>query len=398
MRAAPVKAGPAARSSGERSLEREAVHVADVLADPEYTYGRAQRLGGYRTMLGVPLLREGTPIGVIVIDTHEVRPFTDKQIELVNHLRRPGGDRDRERAAVRGGAGAHARAVRGAGAADRDLARCCRSFELARRAGAGISSHARERHAAVRSQFGALWLCEGDGYRTAALHGPLPAAYLEQLRPGTVYRPDPEVSLVVPSRPGRRSRSPTCSATRPYLDRDPLPVAAVDIAGIRTLVTVPMLKENEAGRGNRHLSPGGAAVHRKADRAGHEFRRAGRHRHREHAAAQRAAQNVHCSSRPPPPTCSRSSAARRSICSRCSTRWSNRGAHCARRTSASCPSRRRCLRLARHGMRRSARAFAEYCQRGCHCQSDRGHCRSDAPSEGRRRSTSPICWPIRNID
>ena len=96
------------------------------------------------------------------------------------------------------------------------------------------------------ASYGALWLCEGDGYRTAALHGPLPAAYLTQLRPGTLYHPDPEVSLVRATKTRRAVQVADLSATQAYLDRDPLPVAAVDIAGIRTLITVPMLKENEA--------------------------------------------------------------------------------------------------------------------------------------------------------
>jgi signal transduction histidine kinase len=63
-------------------LEGRVVHSPDVLADPDFTYGDAQKLGGYRTVLGVPLLRERRPIGVIVLTRHEVRPFTDKQIEL----------------------------------------------------------------------------------------------------------------------------------------------------------------------------------------------------------------------------------------------------------------------------------------------------------------------------
>src|SRR6202030_3768360 len=54
----------------------------DVLADPEYAYG-AQSLGGYRAMLGVPLLREGTCIGVMTITRKTPQPFTTKQIELV---------------------------------------------------------------------------------------------------------------------------------------------------------------------------------------------------------------------------------------------------------------------------------------------------------------------------
>jgi two-component system, NtrC family, sensor kinase len=68
--------------SGRVLLERKIVHVLDVLADPEYSY-ETQKVGGFRTLLGVPLLREGSPIGVIALGRNSVRAFTDKQIELV---------------------------------------------------------------------------------------------------------------------------------------------------------------------------------------------------------------------------------------------------------------------------------------------------------------------------
>jgi GAF domain-containing protein len=68
---------------GRALLEGRIVHVPDVTADPEYTWAEAQKLGGFRTVLGVPMLRDGVAIGVLALARSEVRPFTDKQIELV---------------------------------------------------------------------------------------------------------------------------------------------------------------------------------------------------------------------------------------------------------------------------------------------------------------------------
>src|SRR5262249_40253542 len=70
-------------ATGRTALERRTIHIPDVLADPEYALVEAQRAGGFRTILGVPMLREGDLVGVFGLQRYEVRPFTDKQIELV---------------------------------------------------------------------------------------------------------------------------------------------------------------------------------------------------------------------------------------------------------------------------------------------------------------------------
>ena len=70
-------------AAGRSLLEGQAVHIHDVKVDSEYTWLESQRLGDFRTILAVPMLRENIPIGVLILFRQEVRPFTDKQIELV---------------------------------------------------------------------------------------------------------------------------------------------------------------------------------------------------------------------------------------------------------------------------------------------------------------------------
>jgi GAF domain-containing protein/nitrogen-specific signal transduction histidine kinase len=82
VRSIPITAG---RGSvvGRALVEGRTVQVADVLTEPEYEHLDAQKRAGFRTFLAVPMLREGSPIGVIALGRSEVRPFTDKQIKLV---------------------------------------------------------------------------------------------------------------------------------------------------------------------------------------------------------------------------------------------------------------------------------------------------------------------------
>src|SRR5207344_2746515 len=68
--------------SSRVAAERRPVHIPDVLQDPEYSYREGQTILGYRTLLGIPLLREQTLIGIFSINRTRVQPFTDKEIEL----------------------------------------------------------------------------------------------------------------------------------------------------------------------------------------------------------------------------------------------------------------------------------------------------------------------------
>jgi GAF domain-containing protein len=95
------------------------------------------------------------------------------------------------------------------------------------------------------ASYGAMWLIDGGGLRAAAMHGALPPAYLEQWRAGTAVRLGPEN----PASRAIITRQPVqiddLRADQAYLGGNPLPVAAVEVAGIRTMVAVPMFKNNE---------------------------------------------------------------------------------------------------------------------------------------------------------
>jgi two-component system, NtrC family, sensor kinase len=95
------------------------------------------------------------------------------------------------------------------------------------------------------ASYGNLLLREGDAFRMAAVHGDLPALVLEKWRPGNLFRPNPEVPIARAARTGKVVQVADLREDLAYLNGDPLPVLAVDVAGARTLIAIPMLKEGE---------------------------------------------------------------------------------------------------------------------------------------------------------
>src|SRR5262249_32695940 len=94
------------------------------------------------------------------------------------------------------------------------------------------------------ASYGAMWLRDGDGFRNAALYGSLPPEYVEQIS-GILVRPGPDGALTHVVQTRKPVHVPDLRETRAYLDRDTLPVAAVEVAGGRTIVCIPMFKADE---------------------------------------------------------------------------------------------------------------------------------------------------------
>jgi two-component system NtrC family sensor kinase len=198
----------------------------------------AAELGGVRTFVAVPMLKENELIGTIIIFRQEVRPFTEKQIELVGNFaaqaviaientRLLNELRESLQQQI-----ATAEVLQVISSSAGDLAPV---FE------AVLANAVR----VCGAQFGNLWLCEGDALRSGAFHGEAPAALIAQFRSGRVFDP----GLDIPAARALKSRQVVHVADlredRAYREGNPVAVAGADVAGMRTLIAVPMFKENE---------------------------------------------------------------------------------------------------------------------------------------------------------
>ena len=256
---------------GRALLEGRVVHIPDVNADPEYTLTEGQRLGGYRTVLTIPMLREGVPIGVLSLTRTEVRPFTDKQIELATTFA--------DQAVI---------AIENVRLFDEVQARTKELSELLEQQTATsevlqvISSSPGELEPVFQAMlanatrlceasYGAMWLFEGDAYRSAAVHGALPAAVLDRWRSGTLVHPGPDAPIVRAAQTGKAVQVPDLRESRAYLDGDPLPVARGRCGRHPDTDRGTDVQGRRVCRGHLDFPPGGPSLHRQANRGGRQL-------------------------------------------------------------------------------------------------------------------------------
>ena len=247
-RRSPLRSGPN-EPIGRMVATKSVVHVADLAADPGYIERRipamvdAVELGGVRTFLAVPMLKENELIGAFTLSRQEVRPFTDKQIALVTNF-----------AAQAVIAIENTRLLNELRQRTTDLSESLERQTATSEVLQVISSSPGDLEPvfaamlakAVRicdAKFGILYLREGRGFRLAAAHD-VPPAYAKARGAGAIP-PVPGGVLESIMKTGRTMQLPDVATLQSYAEGHPLAVAAVEVAGMRSLFGVPMLRENQ---------------------------------------------------------------------------------------------------------------------------------------------------------
>ena len=229
--------------SGRVLLERKIVHVVDVLADAEYTFERERVGGQFRTLLGVPLLREGSPIGVIALGRNSVRPFTDKQIEVVTTFA------DQAVIAIE-----NVRLFEAEQQRTRELTESLEQQTATAEVLQVISSSPGDLQPVFTTmlekavhicdaKFGYIYRWDGEAFDLFATYN-VPPAFAA--RRGLRIRPKPGMPFDRMLATKTTVHVADLAAEPIYTEeRDPAIVAAVELGGVRTLLAVPMLKESE---------------------------------------------------------------------------------------------------------------------------------------------------------
>ena len=223
------------------ALEGKTVYIPDVFADPEYTYG-GQKLGGYRTLLGVPLIRDGNCIGVIALTRSKVHPFTGIQIELVTNFAAQAViaiENTRLLNELRQRTDDLSEALEQQTATSEVLSIISSSPGELKPVFEAILANATQMCA---STFGAMHIREGDAFRTVALHGASPPFIEHRMRQG-LFKPSASTGLAR-AVATRDVVHITDIAAEQSDKADPLRKGALE-SGIRTVLDVPMLKEGE---------------------------------------------------------------------------------------------------------------------------------------------------------
>src|SRR5438094_7103163 len=221
---------------GRIALEGRMVHIPDILADSEYNQPEAAKLGRWRTMIGVPLLRESTPIGALTLTRSEVRPFTEKQIELLNTFA------DQAVIAIE-----NARLLNELSeslqqqTATSDVLKVISSSpgELEPVFQAMLQNATR----ICEAKIGILFRYENGAYTAVATLGVTPA-YSEYLHRGQI-QPGPTTGLGRVASTRQTIHIVDTHTEQAYADREPFRVATAELGGARSLLNVPMLKEGK---------------------------------------------------------------------------------------------------------------------------------------------------------